>query len=571
MTRSSSTVAEHMVSLDTAIERLNSNDPVWDMLVLNDIVMNPTPATGFGGTWLVSHIRDHDLQMLAEALRANTTIRSIVIDGTDSTRSLEWSEIGARAFGEAIKNHPKLTRICLGMSTFAIKEKQIIGFLYCLTGSAKINFLGVDVSCDSSKFMDELGEILLTRSSLEFIYIQGSPERKRKEEKSSVKFASGLGKQIALKHLDLSCLQIGDSGIADIAHSLTTSSLQSISFRSCGITRTTHVCAIVASNPNLAALTLSNNPLNTVAIQQLSCALPLLKNLRCLDLNDTGLNKNSLMFLVEVFLKHQLAISRFNIDSTKIDGDSIDIVIKLIDGNLQLKHLYMNFCGISDSHINKMKAILMNPLRCQLETFDFSGNLQLSEKTYGALLDILRRNEFMCDLGPPLHSEEHREAISINLKKKDQRERQAFINTMVTLSQAYHAKPTTDTRRVHLGLIPQAVFINIMQFLGENTPGMKPRDVYLCNRLIIENFGKRRDLMDAKTYDPATETLKDMEYKSEQGIGRWWSQSIVLGKDGTVKRIFKHADKAVFFRSESENKDSTGSRPATEQRKCIIM
>ena len=58
MTRSSSTVAEHMVSLDTAIERLNSNDPVWDMLVLNDIVMNPTPATGFGGTWLVSHIRD---------------------------------------------------------------------------------------------------------------------------------------------------------------------------------------------------------------------------------------------------------------------------------------------------------------------------------------------------------------------------------------------------------------------------------------------------------------------------------------------------------------------------------
>jgi hypothetical protein len=67
-----------------------------------------------------------------------------VIDGTDSCYSLDWTAEGARAFGEAIKDHPTLKTLVVNLKTH-LDEEKIIGFLYGLTGSAEINSLHVDV------------------------------------------------------------------------------------------------------------------------------------------------------------------------------------------------------------------------------------------------------------------------------------------------------------------------------------------------------------------------------------------------------------------------------------------
>ena len=208
--------------------------------------------------------------------------------------------------------------------------------------------------------------------------------------------------------------------------------------------------------------------------------------------------------------------------------------MKLIVGNKNLKHLYMDFCEINDSHIRKMKKILIDPLKCHLETFSFSGNQPLSKKAYQSFLDILHYNEAICDLSPPRHSEEHRLAVSINQKKKEPRERQAFINTMVTLGHAYNSKPSADSK-LPLGMITKDVFLKIMDFLGENAH-MSARDIYLCNLLILNNFRMRRTLMDQKKYAPSV----------GHGIGEWWAKSININK--AEQKIFKPTAKMGLFK-----------------------
>ncbi len=91
------------ISLALAIERLKSNDPKWNCLNFNKIIINPLPGHD---KMMVSHITDADLLQLAEALKINTTLSEFDFSDTGSTHSLEWTALGANAIGQALKDHP---------------------------------------------------------------------------------------------------------------------------------------------------------------------------------------------------------------------------------------------------------------------------------------------------------------------------------------------------------------------------------------------------------------------------------------------------------------------------------
>ncbi len=145
------------INLDVAIERLESNEQEWTHLRLGCITMNTT----IGYEMEVSHIHDDDLIKLSKAITNNNTLSHVVIDGTDSTRDLKWTNQGAQAIGEALKNHPNLQFLSINLATFKIKSDEIEGFLIALTGTASIRYFNLEVYCSNDIFHQYLANCLM--------------------------------------------------------------------------------------------------------------------------------------------------------------------------------------------------------------------------------------------------------------------------------------------------------------------------------------------------------------------------------------------------------------------------
>jgi len=61
-------------TLAVVIDELKSNDPTFDHLIFNSILINPVQIDDVIGTYVKSHITDSDLIQLAEAIKTNTTL-----------------------------------------------------------------------------------------------------------------------------------------------------------------------------------------------------------------------------------------------------------------------------------------------------------------------------------------------------------------------------------------------------------------------------------------------------------------------------------------------------------------
>lgn len=547
------------IDFDDVIEMLKSNDPLYDELILKEIRINPLLMS-----WSeeidrdVYHVTDQDMLRLASALQNNSTLKSIVINVGDRVCSVEWTEVGAEAVGKALKNHPRLNSIYISLKSYTIGEEAIAGLLHSLTGTAQIKTLKIDVFCDHRNFMNKLGLALQQCNSLEAIYIEGSRFSADKNTKDVCfqLFAHGLANQKQLKTLSLNYLPVNDTGMTVIALSLVDiHSLQVLNLKQCFITGecAPFLCSILASNPYLHSLNLNNNALGQEGLQQVANHLPSLPRLTCLELARTKLNNEALSYLISIWLENCLTIRELNISSIVIDDVSVDLILKLIDGNQALKHLALNFCSVNDAQIIKMAPILSDPTRCQLESFDTLGNtLEFNPETCRISLNILHQNKNICSLLFFPTDSEHLKARDINRKKKNTQYRasqQLFVNTIIELCKIYYIP--ADENMSSLWMLPTEVLQLIMLEVGEGTLGAETEDIRRCSDLILENLRMRRELIGQKIYDPASDVPKTGDSPSGKGIWKWWSQSTIYNEAKLT--IFQHQSDPIIT-SPTQNK-----------------
>src|SRR5579872_4734145 len=220
------------IPLENIIEALTTNNPEMKKLNFQSILVNPTIKTDPDGSQqIISHIKDEDLQLLAEAIKENTTLEHFEIHYLDSTFSQEWTHVGSEAVGDALKNHPKLRYVSLNLGRYssyrAFQFGILFGFLKCLAGNAKIEALDLCFSTtferDSPKALNEIGEFLSKSQSpcLKEIYIQGCTSKSEHIYPVSLtSFVEGLAIHKDLEVIKFNNLRLGDTGIQEVARSI---------------------------------------------------------------------------------------------------------------------------------------------------------------------------------------------------------------------------------------------------------------------------------------------------------------------------------------------------------------
>ena len=339
----------------------------------------------------------------------------------------------------------------------------------------------------------------------------------------------GLGAQKNLETLCIHYVSLGDESIKTIKEAMRgVTSLKKLQFSLCQIKEEAkQINYIALNNPALQELNVSNNPLGEEGIKNIARALPVFRNLTILNLDETGINYSALNFLVSICLEEKLNIASLSLSCNKIDDPSLDLLIRFIDKNSTLKSLRLDFCNIDDLKFQKLSPVLIDPSRCQLEYFSFGGNPEFSRETYDMLLNILRKNEFLCNLLPtPIcYIDEHRALCNINTIKRYLREWEIFITTALCLLNLSYLKDRPP--------VPHELLCSVLLFIVPQTPNMQSDSPLLCIQLIQQNLEKRHKLMEEKKYNPAAKLKKNDYENNKQIISRWWSCSISNSKNAS--------------------------------------
>lgn len=557
-------------TLDDIIEKLESTESNVQFLDFSQILINPQQIVDEElGDYQVSHIRDVDLLRLAQALQKNTSLITVEICGSDSTRSLEWTELGARAIGAALKDHPTLKSLRIDLNTYQITENEIIGFLDILTGTAHIETFSVEVYCSNDAFILALGDALHQNISLKRIRIQGQVSSNQVLSSQAIqRLTAGIGFEKQLTALHLAYLNLGDTGALALTQhcsqltTLTQISLDQLRISAVGIGA---LMPLLTTNKDLTELDLSNNPLQLTGIQQLMNALALMPFLKKLTLEDTHLNTDAIDYLVSQWRNSRLAISDLSLNSNRTTN--IRSIYQLIEGNTYLKKLDLCFWDINDKEMGLLLPLLADTDRCHLEKFSFSGNQKLSGATYNAILETLNKNCFIT-LAPPRHHVATREANERNRDNICTLHQQRCLNQMVDLAQGYASSFTSD--KVHFSKLPLDTLFLIMTMLyGKEVQGM---DVLLCSRLIFNNFITRRHLINENQYAPANSGTAAYGKKSD--LEQWWSTSIPSeDRDHSQQlTLFRHHSNLRIFSQLPEYKMPVEeAKPSSPQRSCSVM
>jgi hypothetical protein len=155
---------QERVQCEEVVTKLKANDPELKELSLGNLVSN-----------------EDDLEALTEALSVNNTVEKILIK--DLTLTV-WTESGAKALGNVLKNHPRLGTLSIGSMFSNQTPKHIIsGLLLSLTGNAPVK--SFSYSFDSNKFpgvIRTIGEYLHENSTLESIYLEGTATSRGSEK-----------------------------------------------------------------------------------------------------------------------------------------------------------------------------------------------------------------------------------------------------------------------------------------------------------------------------------------------------------------------------------------------------
>jgi len=529
---------QHRISLQEIIQQLVSNDVEVKQLNLTNILGNSRIQTDHEeDNWYnmqshddyeISIYNDEVLIQLANAIRQNTTIEEFSISGVDSSCALEWTGVGARAIGDALKDHPTLKHVNLTLDPFRLNTNKIIGFLYCLTGSAKIKILDVDLYCARTDLINELGEILKNNKTLESIAFR---VRDTYQESALINFATGLAQDKTIKRLSIHNFRLNDIGICHLAQALNNSpKLELLDLQQCGLTQNgiTFLSPILTNSSSLTQLTLNSNPLGLEGIQQLAVQLASFKNLQNLSLRNTQMNHESLSCLVTELINNPGVISSLDCSGFLFDVASTQSIKKLIEENSTLRSIHLDSSNLNDQHLLELKDLLSNPKKCQLEHFGFSGIQLLSKESYKSLVNILKKNGNLLTLDSPNCSPELKHAMNVNQINKKIRYRNSqneFINGSIELANCFFGKKPGSLKNTHISELSGDSILMIMLYLGRGTLGMKEDNILQCSTLILNNFATRRQLITAGLYQPDEVTENNFYQRPVQGIVKWWSQS----------------------------------------------
>ncbi len=528
------------ISLALAIERLQSNDPKWDCLNFSKILINPRLVHLDDDEMVVSHITDDDLIELAAALTTNTTLSTFEFNGTDSTRSLEWTALGASAIGQALKDHPNLSNLSIDLTTFDITENEIIGFLEALTGKAAIRNLRLSVYCISNEFILNLGDILLQNTKLNRIYIQGqSLQNNLPLHSDSVKkLAEGLAFQKNLKSLTLYSLNLGDSGATHLVSPIAGMNLSKLTLDKVGLSAEgiRELAPAIELNRELTHLNFGNNRLGLPGLQALMLGLPSLIFLESLDLDDTKLDHEAIHYLAREWRRLKLSISNLSLASNKITEESIAAIHHLIDGNSSLRELRLDFCELSSEQLGVLAPLLSNAERCHLELFSFGGSSPFILKDYRKIAEILERNRLI-QLYPPLHHENIRKGNHSNKENILMKHQQRCLNQIIQIANAYTALTDPSKPSLLSNLPFDTILAIIFMLYGDNIKGI---NIDFSSRLILENFIMRRKLINENVYD---------HEEKEPEIKKWWKTSLEIVVEGRpqTKMLFQANPRAALF------------------------
>jgi hypothetical protein len=440
-------------TITTVIEQLTRNELTH--LDLKNILANPRNDPYVGE---VSCYRNEDLIQLANAVQANTSLEKFTIRGLDSSCITSWTEIGARALGNALKDHPNLNHIYIDLSTFVLEDKDIIDFILSVTGSAPLKTLYFMFYCDSEAFINQLGALLEQNTSLEHITIQGRVKNDSiYSEQTLMAFARGFSNK-TMSSLKINYLSLGNKGINYLIEQLTLTELKHLTFRDCRFTSDAFPLwnELFAEN-KLLSLDLSGNSLFTAEAQQPMAFLHCFPSLQNLSLRGTGIEANTLRQLV-MLLTMNRSITALDISESKLDLTCMYYLKELIEAKTSLKGLSMDFCNINDEQVATLYPTLNNPQLCHLQQISFSGNQKLSATTYNSLLSILKNNFYLGEISPPRHYPQLKVATKLHKIRKQSQ----FINEAMELANGFYAATPAEsnsqsTVNAHTGA-PQRLF-----------------------------------------------------------------------------------------------------------------
>lgn len=539
------------ITLNLDIAKLKENNPEFKELRLN---LSLSPRNCVDDQKSRKRIRLYEF--FIEALEKNKTLERIRFDTIDRKSALYFAggKSGftyAKMIGMALGNHPTLRYVNIRRQHSA---RVTLGFLHCL-GSANIEHLTLCIiNSAPTSIMNYLGNVgicLQKTARLKSLSIKkidiprDLPEKKEintsahTDDKTPLKaplkdFVAGLGAQRNLQILYLKDLPIGDNGIKEIQEALKgVTSIRKLTFQGCGIKEEAkQVCYIGLNNPAaLQKLDLMFNPIGEEGIKDIIRSLPIFTNLEILKLGGEkgNFNYSALGFLVDTYLDRGSSVTDLYICLNEINEQSLGLLIQLLTNNPTLKKLNLRN-SINGSQLQKFIPVLMNPVRCRLESLKFSTCSPISGKdAYDMLIPVLKINNFIyVDIiaNDNYKDEEYKKLCNIN---KNLREWDDFITVTLCLLGAHYSLATTT----RFTFVPSPLIFAILSFMEPQTPNMKKKSknskdsTTLCMELINKNLFKRQDLIKKKEYSPDRDLKKNAYQANKKIISKWWSTTSI--------------------------------------------
>jgi hypothetical protein len=374
-------------------------------------------------------------------------------------------------------------------------------------------------------------------------------------------FARGFSNK-TMSSLKINYLSLGNKGINYLIEQLTLTELKHLTFSGCRFTSDAFPLwnELFAGN-KLLSLDLSGHSLFTAEAQQSMAFLHCFPGLQKLSLRGTGIEANTLRQLVTLLTMNR-SITALDISQSKLDLTCMHYLKELIEAKTSLKRLGMDFCNINDEQIATLYPTLNNPQLCHLQQISFSGNQKLSATTYNSLLSILKNNFYLGKISPPLHYPQLRVATKLHKIRKQSQ----FINEAMELANGFYA--TTPAESNYFASLPLEIIMRILLKLGEGTPGLDEVQLIACSSLILNNYKKRKELLEDQNYSPEVEVNRAAYTQSNQGIWRWWAQSTVNAETGAPQRLFKSRSTIEFPLVEEEAEAADAAKQSTN---CAIM
>lgn len=545
-----STKTERETELDKGIAHLTSNEPVYKVLNLGNRIAPPwAPITNLKSEMWVP-IDDVVLTKIATALPLNHTVTTFKVGIYKDSPKPQCTSEGITVLANALKVHPSLNHVQMNIDfTAKFNSDKLLQLLDCLTGSANITTLVLEIDRASNSFLKGLSTILQKNKTLQTIKIIVKNKvltrydaltlnafkcLTRYDDQTLNAFAQSLFVNKSLIDLRLQSVNLGDKGIEYIAlHMPKTSQLLGLALHNCNITETgcTALSGILKRNKTLELVALGGNPFSK-DFGTIVKALQDLVYLRALGLPYARLTWADFVALrLFCIIDEAHMIRELDLRSINFDENMVKELIAAIKSSQHLKSLYIEGNPLSDDAAKQLIPVLSNPEECQLSQFSCGKVTQENSSTadnskfFGIpeAVAIVKANPNFTVLVPsgdsPTDLQPMLDICAENSAK--QKAPQIFFDVANELVNRYYAPaPSNDAQLTTIQQLPPELILLILEYVGQFFK-LSPRLVTKYSQVILKDIRERRRLIDNKEYDPSK--INNGNKQSE--VAKWWSQS----------------------------------------------